>query len=82
MAVSRTKELDEQLDEIDRELGMRRRMYPQWVAKGTMRQAQADRQLKLMEAIKETVRLARVDSMMRSGLTGKRLDEQERLPGT
>lgn len=72
-----TQKLDKQLDECDRELAMRRRMYPQWVSKGTMRQDQADYQIKLLEDIKETVRRARVDSMMR-GMGGQRIDE----PGT
>lgn len=75
MTQSRTAQLDQQLNEVERELGMRRRNYPKWVASGQMKQDQADRQIKLMEGVKETVRLARVDSMMR-GMTGQRLDEQ------
>lgn len=75
--LGRTQKLDKQLDEIDRELMMRRRMYPRWVAGGQMKQEQADYQMKLLEEIKETVRLARVDSMMR-GMTGQRIDETPR----
>jgi hypothetical protein len=75
MTMSRTQQLDAQLNEIERELGMRRRNYPKWVASGQMKQDQADRQMRLMEGAKETVRQARVDSMMR-GMTGQRLDEQ------
>lgn len=73
--MTRTQQLDAQLNEIDRELAMRRRNYPKWVAGGQMKQDQADRQIRLMEQIKETVRLARVDSMMR-GMSGQRLDDQ------
>lgn len=72
--LTRTQKLDKQMDEVDRELAMRRRMYPQWVVKGTMRQEQADYQLKLLEEVKETVRQARVDSMMR-GINGQRIDD-------
>jgi hypothetical protein len=75
MTLSRTAQLDQQLNEIERELGMRRRNYPKWVFNGQMKQEQADRQIRLMEGIKETVRQARVDSMMR-GMSGQRLDEQ------
>jgi hypothetical protein len=73
--MTRTQQLDLQLNELERELGMRRRNYPKWVADGRMKQEQADRQIRLMEGAKETVRQARVDSMMR-GMTGQRLDEQ------
>lgn len=73
--LTRTQQLDQQLNEVERELGLRRRNYPKWVAAGSMKQEQADRQIKLMEGIKETVRQARVDSMMR-GMSGQRLDEQ------
>lgn len=72
--LTRTQKLDKQLDELDRELGMRRRNYPKWVGAGSMRQEQADFQIKMLEEVKETVRLARVDSMMR-GMSGQRLDE-------
>jgi hypothetical protein len=34
-----------------RELKLRRKHYPKWVSMGTMRQEQADRELRLMEAI-------------------------------
>lgn len=80
LQLTRTQKLDKQLDEIDRELGVRRRMYPQWVAKGTMKQEQSEYQMKLLEEIKETVRQARVDSMMR-GMNGQRLDQPSALKG-
>ncbi|MCC6918921.1 MAG: hypothetical protein IT548_06935 [Alphaproteobacteria bacterium] len=36
---------------IERELGMRRRVYPRWVEKGRMSQRQADKEIAVMEAI-------------------------------
>lgn len=36
---------------IEREIKMRRRLYPRWVEKGTMTQAQADKEIAVMEAI-------------------------------
>ena len=35
----------------EREVKMRRRVYPGWVAKGRMTQADADLQIRVMEAI-------------------------------
>lgn len=34
-----------------RELGMRRKVYPRWVAKGTMTRGAAEREIAVMEAI-------------------------------
>lgn len=39
------------LSECKREIAMRRRLYPGWVAKGTLKQAVADRQIAIMEAM-------------------------------
>lgn len=36
-----------------RELEMRRRLYPRWVADGRMTEAEADREIALMQAIAE-----------------------------
>jgi hypothetical protein len=36
---------------IERELKMRRRVYPRWVSTGKMSQPQANREIALMEAI-------------------------------
>lgn len=57
---------DAQLAECQRELGLRRRLYPRWVADGRMTQQQADRYIRLMEAIHETVRKARQAVSMRT----------------
>lgn len=42
---------DEKHKEAMREVEMRRRVYPQWVAKGKLRQDEADRRIAVMEAI-------------------------------
>lgn len=47
--------LDDQIAEIERELGMRRRVYPHMVAKGTYDQGQADRQVARLEAVLATL---------------------------
>ncbi len=76
-SVDRVRELDGQLDELERELQMRRRMYPQWVAADRLSQATADRQMKRMEAAKETVRQVRVLAMM-GGVNGKPIEDPDR----
>lgn len=40
---------------VERELGMRRSVYPRRVADGKMRQAQADQEVRAMEAVLETL---------------------------
>jgi hypothetical protein len=45
-----------QLAEVEREVALRRRVYPRWVADGRMKQAAADRQIATMEAVAETLR--------------------------
>lgn len=76
-SVDRIKELDAQLDELERELRMRRNCYPKWVEAGRLSQATADRQLKVMEGAKETVRQARVLAMM-GGVNGKPIEDPDR----
>ncbi|WP_426163012.1 hypothetical protein [Sandarakinorhabdus sp. DWP1-3-1] len=44
-------------DSAIREANMRRRVYPRWVENGKMRQASADREIALMEAIAEDYKL-------------------------
>lgn len=41
---------------IEREIKMRRRVYPRWVADGRMTQAKADSEIAIMEAIAEDYR--------------------------
>ena len=37
--------------ELERELTMRRRLYPRWVANGKMKQEAADRRIRVMEEL-------------------------------
>ena len=47
--------LQGQLECAERELRMRRRVYPRWVSEGRMEQGKADRELLAMAAIVETL---------------------------
>lgn len=42
---------DEKRACLEREIRMRRRVYPRWVQSGKMTQAQSDREIAIMEAI-------------------------------
>jgi hypothetical protein len=53
--------LDEQIASVERELGMRRQVYPRRVADNKMTQAHADLEIRRMEAVLVTLRkVARV----------------------
>ncbi len=41
---------------VQREIAMRKRVYPRWVAAGRMAKAKADREIAIMEAIAEDYR--------------------------
>lgn len=47
--------LDEQIECVRREIGMRRRVYPRWVEIGRITQAHADHQIAAMEAVLATL---------------------------
>ena len=47
--------IDEQIKEADRELAMRRRLYPGWIARKTLSEATAKKQLRILEAIIQTL---------------------------
>lgn len=49
-------DIHDQAKEVERELGMRRRVYPQWVARGTMKQDAMDRQMGAMYAALATLK--------------------------
>lgn len=51
--------LDEQIAEVERELEMRRRLYPLRVSEKKMGQQRADLQLGRMEAVLKTLRTMR-----------------------
>jgi hypothetical protein len=48
--------LGEQIAEIERELALRRAVYPKWVQAGKLNQALADRQVACMEGALRTLR--------------------------
>lgn len=47
---------DDQIACLARELALRRNIYPKWVAKGKMRQEEADREIALMETALQSVK--------------------------
>jgi len=47
--------LSDQIACVEREIAMRRRVYPNWVASGRLRQAAADEELRRMEAVRDTL---------------------------
>ncbi len=48
--------IDEQVACVEREIKMRRRVYPRWTADQRMTQAKADAEIRAMEAVLETLR--------------------------
>jgi hypothetical protein len=47
--------LDAQIKEVAREIALRRRVYPRWVAAEKLSQTAAERQIEVMEAVKESL---------------------------
>lgn len=47
---------DDMIAEIEREIGLRNRVYPRWVVMKKITQDKADRQIAVMEAIAELLR--------------------------
>lgn len=48
--------IEEQIKAVEREIGMRRRVYPNWVASKRMSQEKADKEIAAMEAVLETLK--------------------------
>lgn len=46
----------EKLKCLEREIAMRRRVYPKWIASGKLKQEKADREIAIMEAIADDYR--------------------------
>lgn len=46
---------EEMIAEVKREIAMRKRVYPLWVADGKLKQDRAARQIKIMEAVLQTL---------------------------
>lgn len=51
----------EQVACVERELGMRKRVYPRWVANGKLNQAAADLEMRRMEAVRDTLKRAQIE---------------------
>ncbi len=47
--------IEEQIKAVEREISMRKKVYPRRVAMDQMGQSQADYQIAVMEAVKETL---------------------------
>ena len=47
--------IDEQIKELEREMAVRRRMYPRWIEARTLTKEKADRQMKAMGAAIDTL---------------------------
>lgn len=48
--------IEDQIKAVEREIGMRRRVYPNWVASKRMSQEKADKEITAMEAVLETLK--------------------------
>jgi hypothetical protein len=46
----------EQIKSVEREIALRKRAYPRWVAQQRMSRQQAEREILAMEAVRETLR--------------------------
>ena len=51
--------LDEMIREVEREIALRRRVYPNWIASGRLKRDKAERQIKVMEAVTAELNLMR-----------------------
>ena len=60
--------LGEMIACIDRELGMREKVYPRWVEAGKLTPAKAARELVLMRAVRERLLVAEAEHTVLSGL--------------
>jgi hypothetical protein len=47
--------LDAQIADVEREISMRKAVYPKWIAAGKLKQAKADAQIASMEAVSVTL---------------------------
>lgn len=48
--------IEDQIKAVEREIGMRRRVYPNWVASKRMSQEKADKEIAATEAVLETLK--------------------------
>ena len=68
MSLFSTKDLPppsipDQIAELERELGLRQRVYPRWVREGKLREGVAEERMRRLEAARDSlVRLAKIDA--------------------
>lgn len=55
--------LTEMINEVEREIVMRMRLYQRWIDAGQMTQTKADRQIDIMRAVSAELRKARFDAI-------------------
>lgn len=48
--------IEDQIKAVEREISMRRRVYPRWVENKRMSQEKADKEIATMEAVLETLK--------------------------
>ena len=48
-------DIQEQIKCVEREIAMRKRVYPRWVAAGKMKSEAAEHEIRAMEAVLETL---------------------------
>ncbi len=71
------KTIDEQITCVRRELALRKRVYPKWVAKATMRQHQADHEIECMAEVEQTLMKLKVEGLAQQE---QRTQQQPELP--
>lgn len=47
--------INQQIKTVQREIAMRKRVYPRWVSQGKMTKAKAEHEIKAMEAVHQTL---------------------------
>ena len=57
--------LSQQIQEVDREIGMRRQVYPGWVSIGKLRQGEAQHLIEIMDAVSNTLRWIQGNEQLR-----------------
>lgn len=63
------EKISEQIKCVERELGMRERVYKNWVINGKMKQEKADYEIKMMREVLKTLKL--VEPLYYSLIAGK-----------
>ena len=48
--------IDDEIQELEREIVLRKRVYPRWVAAGRLTQGKADRQIAVLKSAAERLR--------------------------